>query len=38
MSKIALLCSVAGCTLAFVPATLAATVANPICTGQHGAL
>src|SRR5215469_9922679 len=32
MRKMALLCSVAGCTLALVPAALGATVANPLCT------
>ena len=35
MKKLALLCSVAGCTFAVMPATFAATpptVANPICT------
>jgi hypothetical protein len=35
MEKLALLCSVAGCTFAVMPATFAATpptVANPICT------
>ena len=32
MRKMALLCSVAGCTLTFVPAASAATVANPLCT------
>ena len=32
MRKMALLCSVAGGTLALVPTAFAATVANPICT------
>jgi hypothetical protein len=32
MKKVALLCSVAGCTLSLVSAASAATVVNPICT------